>query len=174
MTYQLDKKKPNMRKLDPGASVLRQEESNARQTFYAVITDPNLTVEEVTQEIFWAHHAARFQVGNGNGFPEITLVWEDGSKYVRLLVLSASRLAAKVRVIEVLELSAPASQDDEPAAEDDAKEDAGEAPFVYAWKGNNKKHCIIRKADNEIVREGYGSKDEALKELGEMLRAQAA
>lgn len=173
MSYQLDKKKPNAVKLDPGAAVLRQEDTNARQTFYAIITNPDLTVEDVCQEIFWAHHANRFQIGRGAGYPEITLVWEDGSKYVRLLVVDASRLAAKVRVLEVVELDGESLV---PADNQDGatKEDASDAPFVYAWKGNNKKHCIIRTADREIVREGFGSKDEAMKELDNMLRSAAA
>ncbi len=152
-------------KLPTGYANLK-ESDGARQQFYAIVHDKNTELEDVLEPSYWAHHANRFVVGGGSGFPEVTLVWEDGSRYLRLIVLGTGHLSAVVKVLEDKRL------DDQQTAE--ISRENPDVPFLYAWKGPTKRHCVIRAKDKEIVKDGFATKEAADKEIAEMNRASAA
>lgn len=163
-------KEKTTRKLAAGNSFLKDVSELFPQKFYGVISDINTTVEDVLDPIFFGNHADRFKCGGEDGFPRIQLDWEDGSRSLELTVLGTGNQSAKVVVRHnhdfTADVAALADSENNNSAE-------GEA-FKVEWKGAGKKHCIIRTADKAIVREGFATKADALKELGSFVKAVAA
>lgn len=161
-----EQKKPS-RKLPVGYASLQEAEAGY-QKFYAVVQDLNTTIEDLQDPAYWAHHAQRFQVGGGKGFPEITMDWEDGSKSVHLKVLAAGPLWAKVVVLNEYDLTETAKTlGDEPGLDADQ-------PYFIQYKGPTKKFCVIRTKDQAILKEGFALKSDAQKELESYSKGLAA
>lgn len=123
------------------------------------------------QPAFWAHVADKLRPWH-----EIRARAEDGSWMARGIVLAAERTWAKVRLIQIHEFSpitaalppgmAPKPVE-APAATAQATDESIQSfidQHVYKHRGP-KGHSIVRKADSQVLVEGLGTKDEAIKWL---------
>ncbi len=160
--------KKSNRKLPAGNGYLEEAEYRP-QRFYCVLKDVNTTVEDLLQPGFFGNHASKFKVGGADGFPEITVDWEDGSKSVELKVLGVpGAQTVKTAVKHVHDFTKAAEE----LADAEAADTAGE--FKVEWKGAGKKHCIVRTKDKEIVKDGFSTKADALAGLAQHVKSIAA
>ncbi len=160
--------KKSGRKLPAGNGYLEESEYRP-QRFYSVIKDLNTTVDDLLEPGYFGNHATKFKVGGADGFPEITVDWEDGSKSVELKVLGVpGSQTVKVALKHVHDFSAAASD----LANAEASDTDGE--FKVEWKGAGKKHCIVRTKDKAIVKDGFATKADALAGLALYNKAIAA
>jgi hypothetical protein len=93
----------------------------------------------------WAHCAAHFSQGD-----EIIVVPQGMPYRAHLIVVDAGKVHAKVRLIGVALLNAPA---EEAPAED--------GPMYVKWNLGVRKYSIYRRSDNEKVHDGFAIKAEA-------------
>jgi hypothetical protein len=170
MTEQSELKeiKKSGRKLPAGNGYLEEAEYRP-QRFYSVINDVNTTVEDLLEPGFFGNHASKFKVGGADGFPEITVDWEDGSKSVELKVLGVpGAQTVKVALKHIHDFSDATAE----LADAEAADTAGE--FKVEWKGAGKKHCIVRVKDKAIVKDGFSTKADALAGLAQFSKSIAA
>lgn len=155
-------KKP-VRKILAGALTIA---SYTRPDFRVIVNDAAVTVEDVLKPEFWANVGGKLeQAAKQHPFPVIELIWGDASRYMRLLVTDAGPLWARVEVLENKELSglADAAALDKAAIEASGYFIKRVSPSV-GW-------CVIRESDGEQIRKNLGSKDEAQRELADLVKA---
>ncbi|MDX1742936.1 MAG: hypothetical protein R3186_05000 [Ruegeria sp.] len=105
-----------------------------------------VTIQMVENPRYWTHVATKLKAG-----ARIEVLAEDQSYWADLLVLSASRLEARVIVLDHVELNQVEAAD----------EVAGDGLEV-AWRGPSAKWGVIRSVDREPLKDGFQSKDAAL------------
>jgi len=135
----------------------RLREAANERSVWQYVADNGITFEDVQKPDFWAHVGRMLKPND-----RIEVVAEDFSWFAELIVLAADRLWAKVGVLRYVELT--------------GKSDGAEAPspdYEVAYKGPTKKHCVIRKADNQIVQEGIALKTDAEAWVREHVKALA-
>lgn len=115
-----------------------------RNVFQATV-EPTISREDLRDPKFWCHVAKQFQP-----YTRIEVVTDDGQYFCELIVLSSGNNWAKVQELRYIELGSKVADVDESRSE-----------YEVAWKGPVRKHAIIRKADGEIIKEGFVQKDEA-------------
>lgn len=97
--------------------------------------------EDILEPVYWSHVAARF-----NRLDRIEVRQETGEWICELIVVNAERNWASVHVSAFHDLrkvptTAPSSS----------------IKHRVIWKGNHKKHCVIRIADAAIIQEGFAT-----------------
>jgi len=137
-------KKTDARKL----IVPRFKEAAYERQIYQASVEAGVSFEETLKPEFWSHVAARLRHND-----RIEVLAEDGEYFGELIVQDVGRLYAKVGVLRFVELGSPAV--------DPALTAAMAPQFVVEYKGPTLKHCVIRKADNEIIQEGISKKGDA-------------
>lgn len=100
---------------------------------------------------YWAHVAAKFHTGD-----KLEIFAEDGSWYAELLVVSCSRIHAKVLVLleKQIDVQVPTKQ-------------KSVEPFYHAYRGASAKHSVLRTSDKAVVKEGFESREAAIGWLAE-------
>lgn len=134
-----------------------------RPDFRVIIHDEETTVEDVLRPEFWANVSNKLDAENKRfPFAMIEVIWGDASKYLRLILIDAGPLWAKVKIIEQVDLNGATASPDLP-----------EAPAEFIVKRVNPAlgWCIIRQSDNEYIKKNCTTKAEAEKELADLLRA---
>jgi len=116
------------------------------RTRYSVTVEPESTLEDVLKEEATQHIAAQLRVSD---ILEVTPA--DQSWYAELMVKDCGRNFAKFHVLQFTELVPT-----EPAG-DSGKESA----YVVNWGGPHQKHRVIRKADGEVLKDGFSDKKTA-------------
>ena len=147
---QAEKSKPAAKplkdhRLDSG----RFELSEYIQHHWQARAEQGVTLEHLKDSAYWAnfgHKMAPWDI--------IIVRTDDGTLWAELLVLACGRAWAKVHVLRHVDLTTADVEQSQVAA-------ATAAKFQYAWKGSNKKHCIIR-SDGEIMHEGAQTKKDAI------------
>lgn len=109
--------------------------------------------DALLQPSYWANVAERLRP-----FDRIEVLAEDGSYFAILLVRAASRLSAKVAVLEKYDLDA-------------VDDTSAESAFFVAWRGPHQKHAVIRAADKLAVQTGFDTKEAAMTWLANNLRS---
>lgn len=160
--------KKSGRKLPAGNGYLEESEYRP-QRFYSVIKDLGTTIEDLLEPGYFGNHASKFKVGGVDGFPEITVDWEDGSKSVELKVLGVPGAQTVKTVVKHVHDFTAGIED---LAVAEASDTAGE--YKVEYKGAGKKHCIVRSKDKEIVKDGFATKADALTGLTQYVKAVAA
>lgn len=100
--------------------------------------------EDVLAAEYWTHAASKLHPGC-----HIEVVPEDAIWFAELFVTAVGRNWATVtplRFVELAEQPKPAEAADK---------------FSIEWKGQNKKHCVIRKSDSSLIKEGFQDKKSA-------------
>lgn len=95
---------------------------------------------------YWAHVSARMKP-----YDQIQVRVDDGCWLVNLLVLDCSRNWARVHVLSEHKLTTT-----------DVSQSQADG-YSVDWKGPRLKFCVIRKSDNEAVRDGFADKEEAIR-----------
>jgi hypothetical protein len=126
--------------ISPGRMKLSQYE---RQEWVANAPE-GCIVDDIKKQDFWALMAHLMKP-----YDRIEVRADDGSWLAELVVIGCGRNWAKVSVLNHYKL------DD---ASDEMKDDA---EYSIAFKGPQKKWCVIRNSDDAYIREGIGSKQEA-------------
>lgn len=88
------------RALQVAPNAMQLREYNAVD--FRLVAPADMLIEDLLLPDCWAHVAQKFDVGqNRKGhFPTIEVIWEDGTRYVRLLVLSYNSNSARVAIIQ--------------------------------------------------------------------------
>lgn len=160
MTDPAKDKKPTIRKL-LGGKLKRAEHE---RMVYRIKPDDGTTLEDIMKQEYWAHVGKQLRT-----MDIIEVVFQDGSRYVELLVVDSGPLWAKVAVKADIDLTAKKVE----AAE--AREQAAEdAPYKVEYRGPNDKWCVIRKSDGEKIEKGFASKEDANTHLDSFQKAMAA
>lgn len=125
--------------LDPTRAGLSESIRNE----WVVTAEQNTTKEDVLDPQYWTHIASRF-----NPFDRIEVRVDDGSWLMELIVVACEKNWAKVHMLQFYQL---------------AKVDLvnPSVKHIAEWKGPHRKFVVIRKADSQILRENFQSKDEA-------------
>lgn len=128
----------------------------SRPDYRVVLKDNNITPEDVIRPEFFANVADTF-TKDAWPFPMVEVIWSDGSKYMRLMVISATRLTAKVRVVQFIDFEDEAQE----AFEYQDVDFKDPSMYKIEFKGSIDKHVVIRLSDNEKLVTGISLKTEA-------------
>lgn len=113
---------------------------------WSVVLETNHTRTDVLTPRFWTAMSGKFKPGD-----IIDIRRDDESIYGEFYVIEADRLGARLQEFRWIEIG---------GAGKGVAIDRSE--YVYAWKGSQLKHCVLRADDNEIVMKEFQSKDAAL------------
>ena len=119
---------------------------------YQAVADEAHTLEDVVSPDYWAHVASSRSLRINDIFEVRS---ETGAWAADLIVIDAGHRSVKM-ALKWSDL-----------AESPRVPDEGLKFVSVAFKGAVKKHCIIRRADNEIIKEGIALKADALRDAVE-------
>lgn len=102
-------------------------------------------LEDVLKPEYWVHVAKQFHVSD-----RIEVIPEDHSFYAELYVASVSSAGLKVVkfVHHDFDIEALFSEPED-------------VSMYVVWRGATAKHCVLRKSDKHVLKEGFNSKAEA-------------
>lgn len=146
------------KKAKPVLPPTRRQYTEHANTDHTITVEPGVTIEDCIDPGFWAHIASMF-----SPYDEIRIRTDDGSWFARVLVSSCGRNWARVKVLEVHQLTS-ADVDMTQASEIETHE--------VRFRGPLHKFCVVRKADNEVLKDGC-SKAEAYRWMSEYLKTVA-
>lgn len=126
---------------------------------YQCVADEAHTAEDAQQPGYWAHVAAARRLRVNDVF-EVRC--ETGEWMLDLIVIEAGLRFARVKLLRTVDVEQPSDQQ------------STFSSVKVEYKGPVKKHCIIRKADRVIVKEGISSKSDAVREAFEYEQRLAA
>lgn len=133
---------------DKGYKPLNQSrffQADHRFNRWAVVAEHGETIDTITKPEYFTHVSKRLRP-----MDKIEVYAEDMSFYAELLVIDAGSTWAKTFVLRNVSLlkgsPAPASDTDK---------------YIVSYRGLHKKFSVVRKADQEVVKDGFQSKDEA-------------
>lgn len=130
----------------------------SRPDYRVIIREQGVTPDDVLQPSYWANVGELLKSG-GHPFPIVEIIWADGSRYMRLLVVDCGPLWAKVKVLENVEFGA------ETADAASMAEGADIEDFEVVYKGPVNKWSVLRKKDQEYVLKGFEDKTRAHEEM---------
>lgn len=112
------------------------------------------TLDEILDPMYWAHISGIFR----GKYNEITALWDDKSRLVRLFVRFYAQTYAHVEVLE-----------------DNIFEDADgiDVPSAYdvKWVNDREKYSVVRKSDSQLMRNGFNTKEHAVAYIETTLKA---
>ncbi len=117
-----------------------------RQPFHTVTAPVGTTREDVLKPEFWNHVAKRI-----GPMAEIRIMPKDGAWYGVYLVTYADKIRVRVHELSFHNLDAA------------TPEDLEDSDRYIKWSGPVAKFRVIRKSDDVVLKEGLGSKVEAMK-----------
>jgi hypothetical protein len=126
--------------LHPSRFALAQHKRN----IYFITPADGTTLEEVLDPLYWSHVAARLRPTD-----RVEVHAEDGSFFAELFVREAGRQHARLVPLRVIEF-------------EQLKQEPDRGGFAVQWKGPHLRWCVVRLADNQIVKGECGAKDEAM------------
>ena len=109
------------------------------------------TIEQVLNPSFWKHNCNMLQPRT-----QILCEFEDGTRFLWLIVLSSGDTWAKVDIILDKVFGETAAADAISMKQDDDKE------FDVIWNGPANRFCVIRTKDKEIIQKGLQQKEDAI------------
>lgn len=128
----------------------------AARNVYFVTVEPHTTKEELMDPSFWAHVAPKL-----TPFSRLEVTTDDVQYFLELLVVNCGTKWAVVKELKYLTLNG-----DEDFIEFENKM----AEYEIKWKGPKLKFSVIRKKDNETMKDSMGSKEEAATFLREYIK----
>lgn len=157
--------KPNPQ-LDAARYALAEQVRNT----HAVTVEAGLTRAQIVHPDFWGHIAARLRP-----YDRIEVRCDDGATFAELLVLSAERTFARVRVLAWHDLTTKDVAKTQAGVKEPVESPEGEGtdPLkAYQVKnfGAHLKWCVVRLSDAERIREREPSKTAAEAWLADYVR----
>lgn len=125
---------------------------------YAASLPADHTLEDAQKPDYWAHSAARLRQGD-----LIRLIPEDGSYFAELIVTATGKGYARVKLLRSIDLHEAVAEAAGTALLD--------APMFVKWFGPQVKFGVVRKSDNERIKEGFSEKAQAERWMAEHLAA---
>jgi len=139
-----------------------------RAHFRVIVIDLETTLDDILKPEYWVNCGATLKGAGQHPFPIVEVIWQDGSRYIELMVIDANNLWAKVRVLRDIDLT---KQEERPALEKARKslkkkseaspDPDSDNPFEIKWVSPSSKYGVIRKSDGERLTEGCESKEAA-------------
>lgn len=120
---------------------------------YQCIAEEAHTPEDAQTSDYWAHVATARKLRTNDVF-EVRC--ETGAWALDLIVVEVGLRSCRVKAIKTIDVEVEPTE--------------SLSKVAVAFKGPHKKHCIIRKLDNQIVKEGIASKADAIREAAEYER----
>lgn len=151
-------------KPNPQLDADRFKTAEHERNVWTATVEPGITREQITNSAFWSHMAAKLRP-----YDQIEVRCDDGRFFGQLLVMSAERTWAKVRVLAWHDFTRDVTQA-QPKKDDP---DAPPVNYKVEWKGPHKKWCVIRLSDSTMVHEEAASKEDAQRWLDGHLRVVA-
>lgn len=130
--------------LDPSRFAL-DEHVNANWTLTA---EAGTSIEDVMNPAFLANVAARL-----HPYDHIRVRVDTGEWYAELMVLDCGRTWAKLFKLGFYELVK--------SAENDGLSEGADAQYAVKFLGPHKKFCVVRRSDNEVIKEDLRTKTDA-------------
>lgn len=124
------------------------KEAEFARNIFAITPDHGTSIKDMLKPEYWAHVAGKLSPTS-----RIEVVSEDSTWFAELFVVSVGRNWAQVSLMRFVELA------------ESAKPASPEAEYRVEWKGQKQLHCVIRKADNAIIRNGFQKATDASKWL---------
>jgi hypothetical protein len=126
------------------------------RNIWSVSPAEDVAFETLLHPEYWTHVARQLRAGD-----RIEIEPEDGSYFAQLRVLSVGERWASVQVLSKVDtahaVEAPADGDG----------------YFYKWRGPHAGHSILRTSDKHVMKEGFASKDEAMRYLIELSKRAA-
>lgn len=123
-------------------TVVRLKLQEHRILKYQAVCEAGTLEEDLLRQEFWAHVASQLKP-----YTEITAHTDDGTWWARLLVLSAGRTWAKVKMLEFVPLT---------TSDVDQSEFFLEGHTIK-YRGDHNKFAVVRIKDGAIVQEKFDS-----------------
>lgn len=135
----------------------RLREAEMERHVWTHTSAPGVSFEDMQKPDYWSHVAAQLRP-----CARIEVICEDMSWFGELLVIDADRLWAKVAPLRFVEL-----------ASKEVPAEIAASGYEVAYKGQEKKHVVIRQSDKAIVQEGIAKKADAEAWIKEHVKALA-
>lgn len=134
----------------------RFSEANYKRNVWNVILPENESMDGVLEPLYWAHVARMLRP-----MDRIEVFKEDGTEWCELLVIFVDRVAAKVVMLNHVDLApqAPASVDPE---------------YGIKWAGPHAKFRVVRLSDKHVVQDKLETAQHAAEWLIGYVKALAA
>lgn len=143
----------------PGLPLIRESRVNlteyARQSHH-VVPEDGTRFEDILREEYWGAVAYKFKPCD-----IIEVHAEDGSYFAELYVRAAGKNWMKVALLRKVELEPAQAAFSNPE-------------FEAAWKGPHRKFTVIRSSDNQIVKDGFDTREQAVDYIKSHTKAMAA
>lgn len=134
------------------------------RNIWCVTPERGASLEDVLSAGYFSHVVAQFRPGD-----RLEVVPEGRAWYAELIVLGVSKLDAQFGVITVADLGRAPQPTELPPQEAPATED-----YVIRWAGPKAKFRIQRRADKEVLQDGFDTEAEASRWLTDHTTAMAA
>lgn len=142
-----------------GVPMIRESRINyiefARQSHH-VVPEDGTAFEDVLKDAYWSLVGYKFKPGD-----LVEVHAEDGSYFAELYVRAAGRNWAKMALLRKIDL--------EPVAVA-----IGSPEFEATWKGPHRKFSVVRLSDNQIIKDGYETREQAIEYIKSHVKAMAA
>jgi len=127
----------------------------ARQAHH-IVPEEGTKFEDILKDSYWSLVAVKFKPGD-----LVEIHAEDGSYFAELYVRAAGRNWAKMALLRKVDLEPVAAAMVSPE-------------FEAAWKGPHRKFSVVRLSDNQIIKDGFETREQALDYIKSHVRAMAA
>lgn len=117
-----------------------------------------LNIEDMVKPDYWSHVAKQLRIGH-----RIEVMAADGAYWAMLIVRAVGRTEAVVQALQHVELGSPAE-----------KIKGDDNPYEVKWRGPTKKFGVVRKSDNEVVRDEFPVREDAERWLKNHMQSLAA
>lgn len=138
-------------------NALHLKEHAIRQ--HVAYADEGTKIEDILKPEYWAHHAARL-----TALDEITVHEESGAWRAVVMVRDKGNVWAKVVLLSKNEFNAPAEGRSVKVGDD----------LLVDWRGPRVKWSVLRTSDNQRIKDGMATRDEALLWARDHVKALAA
>lgn len=135
----------------------RVEGTEYARNGWSVFPEYGTTVEEMKREEYWAMASHKFKV-----MDRIEVMSEDGSWWAEFVVRNVRQGAVNVGLLSHVEFGS------------EAVESVNMDDYSVVWRGPKRKWSIERKADNQIMKEEFPDKMDAMAWIVGQKRALAA
>lgn len=125
---------------------------------YQCIAEEAHTPDDAVTPEYWAHIAAARNLRVNDIFEVRN---ETGAWMLDVIVIEAGLRHVRVQPLRTVDIEQPGST-------------ASLATVKVEWKGPQRKHAIIRLSDREVIKDGFSSKADAIREASEYERRVAA
>lgn len=123
------------------------------RNIFTATPEAGTPVDVVVKNEYWSHATRLFHPSD-----RIEVIPEDCSYFVELLVTNV-----ELNRVRVVELRRVVMQESTELQEDLAKD------YEVKWRGNIKRHCVLRKSDKKLIKENFATGKEAAQWLSDFV-----